>query len=420
MTVRPELSAGDRATEHCARSGLAHLSGQPDDRPDFSRASVLADAQQRMDEIGSLTATLGVSLTTPTRSAAELLTGRAGIYRYRRRGITSAGGGTRLFRARDGHFALTLSRGQDISVVPALLESDSLDPDSPRPCMWAALDEVAGHRDASDWAERARALQLPVAVLGETTPAPIDRQVRGAPAPPRRLDDTIVADLTSMWAGPLCGRLLADAGATVIKVEDPRRPDGTRAGDPRFFDWMHAGKLSATARLGADRDRVADLLRIADVVLEGARPGALSRHHLGADDCEPKPGQVWARISAHGRDDRFGGRIGFGDDTAVAGGLVSWSAAGPVFCGDAIADPLTGIDLTHAVLAALTAGGGCVLDVTLAGTAARYTAASAKRPGENSDIEVSRPPLPRLPSAPAPRLGEHDDLVARLLASATR
>ncbi|WP_231122266.1 CoA transferase, partial [Mycobacterium intracellulare] len=52
----------------------------------------------------------------------------------------------------------------------------------------------------------------------------------------------LVADLSSMWAGPLCGRLLAHAGATVVKVESPRRPDGTRAGDRSFFDWMNHEK----------------------------------------------------------------------------------------------------------------------------------------------------------------------------------
>lgn len=47
-----------------------------------------------------------------------------------------------------------------------------------------------------------------------------------------------------MWAGPLCGQLLARAGATVVKVESPRRPDGTRAGNRAFFNWMNAQKLS--------------------------------------------------------------------------------------------------------------------------------------------------------------------------------
>ena len=57
----------------------------------------------------------------------------------------------------------------------------------------------------------------------------------GTRTPARELTGLLVADLSSMWAGPLCGHLLARAGATVVKVESPRRPDGTRAGNQRIF-----------------------------------------------------------------------------------------------------------------------------------------------------------------------------------------
>ena len=57
----------------------------------------------------------------------------------------------------------------------------------------------------------------------------------------------VVADLSSMWAGPLCARLLGLAGADVIKVETPGRPDGARSGNREFFDWLHAGHRSLAA-----------------------------------------------------------------------------------------------------------------------------------------------------------------------------
>ncbi|PRC49821.1 CoA transferase, partial [Mycobacterium sp. ITM-2017-0098] len=91
---------------------------------------------------------------------------------------------------------------------------------------------------------RARLLGLPVGVLGETgAAAPVVRQI-GARVPPPPLTGLFVADLSSMWAGPLCGHLLGAAGATVVKVESATRPDGTRRGPEAFFDWMNAGKLS--------------------------------------------------------------------------------------------------------------------------------------------------------------------------------
>ena len=91
---------------------------------------------------------------------------------------------------------------------------------------------------------RARLLGLPVAALGETPAAPPRITTLGAATTPRSPAGLLVADLSSMWAGPLCGQLLAQAGAIVVKVESPRRPDGTRAGPPAFFDWMNGGKLA--------------------------------------------------------------------------------------------------------------------------------------------------------------------------------
>ena len=67
----------------------------------------------------------------------------------------------------------------------------------------------------------------------------------------------MVADLSSMWAGPLCARMLGLAGADIIKVESADRPDGARSGNREFFDWLHAGhrSLSADFRTGRDGRR---------------------------------------------------------------------------------------------------------------------------------------------------------------------
>ncbi|MEY2460795.1 MAG: hypothetical protein QOG30_2625, partial [Acidimicrobiaceae bacterium] len=80
--------------------------------------------------------------------------------------------------------------------------------------------------------------------------------------------------------------------------------------------------------------------------------------------------RVWLSITGHGRGDSQRNWVGFGDDAAVAGGLVGWWEGAPCFMGDAIADPLTGIAGAGAVLDALREGGRWLIDCNLAGVAA--------------------------------------------------
>ena len=124
-----------------------------------------------------------------------------------------------------------------------------------------------------------------------------------------------------MWAGPLCGQLLVRAGATVVKVETAARPDGTRAGSRDFFDWMNGGKLCYAVDFD-DGARLRALLEVADVVIESSRPAALRHRGLGADDVAARDGRVWLRITGHGADGEQANWTAFGDDAAVAGGLV--------------------------------------------------------------------------------------------------
>ncbi len=227
---------------------------------------------------------------------------------------------------------------------------------------------------------------------------------RGHPREPAGL---LVADLSSMWAGPLCGQLLSRGGATVVKVESPRRPDGTRGGDRAFYDWMNAGKLSYGVDFDDGAAELRELLAVADIVIEGSRPTALGRRGLGPDAIAPRAGRIWLRIS--GYDDL---RPAFGDDAAVAGGLVGAAADGPVFCGDAIADPLTGLEAALAVLESLSRGGGELIHVAMAAVAATYAAL----PTEASvGPYPAPPPQAPPPSAPAAGLGADNDAVRRLV-----
>ncbi len=329
--------------------------------------------------------------------AVELITGRAALLGLGTPTRVSCGGASRILQGIDGWCALTLSRGEDLDAVGALLESDvSGDP-------WQAVTEAVAARSTVDVVERARLLDIPAAVLGEvpaSDPVITERQ----PGVARPMDQLLVVDLSSMWAGPLCGKLLADAGATVVKVESPDRPDGTRAGNPAFFDWVNGGKLSFAVSFGSAE--LLALLETADVVIEASRPAALARHGLGPQHIPGRPGRVWVRISGYGPD--FPHRVAFGDDAAVAGGLVVDSTDGPMFCGDAIADPLTGITATAAVLEALQTGGGSVIDISMAGVAASYAATGG-------DAVTVRAQAPKPPAPPARPLGADNDHVRALV-----
>ncbi|OBF67216.1 acyl-CoA transferase [Mycobacterium sp. 852002-51971_SCH5477799-a] len=374
-----------RQVKEWGSSGLAYLTGLPDGPADFSRANLLTRAHQVATAIGDR---LDIDV-----DAVSLLTGRAALLGLTRGGRVSPGGGTRLLAARDGFWALTLSRADDLDAVPALLQVgvDDVVADP-----WPVLQRWAATRPVAEIVERARLLDLPAAALGETAPAPPRTRVNGSRVAPRAPRGLLVADLSSMWAGPLCGHLLAHAGATVVKVESPRRPDGTRAGNRAFFDWINAQKLCYEVDFDSQADELRELLAVSDVVIEGSRPAALARRGLGPDDVAPRPGRIWLQITGYD-----GRRPGFGDDTAVAGGLTGTSAEGPVFCGDAIADPLTGLQATLAVAESLGRGGGELIGVSMAGVAATYAALPVEASASPAPVSApSAPPASRPASAP--------------------
>jgi hypothetical protein len=359
-------------------------------------AAVLRSATQTAED---LRAAAGITV-----DAHEILTGRATLLDIAPSGRVSAGGATQLLRALDGWCALTLSRHDDVAAVPALVESDETPVDP-----WPTVQRWACTQPVDSIVDRARLLDVPVAALGETAPASPRVLPLDAVGAPRQATRLLVADLTSMWAGPLCGQLLARAGAVVVKVESPSRPDGTRAGNRAFFDWMNGGKLSYAVNFDRDTKRLRSLLSAADVVIEGSRPAALIRRGLGPNDLAPRRGRVWVRISGYGTHGDNAARPAFGDDAAVAGGLVSWVGQEPGFCGDAIADPLTGLVAARATFDALSRGGGELIEIAMAEVAATHAAL----PTIADQPHVHSPP-PK-PLAAAHELGADNDTVTRLL-----
>lgn len=167
-------------------------------------------------------------------------------------------------------------------------------------------------------------------------------------------------DLSALRADPLCASLLGAAGARVVRVKSAERPDGSRRGSPAFDDLLHGGQPSVVLpfREAAGRARLHALVAQADVVVTSARPRALAQLGLDPDAHLAQRGAgVWVSVTAHPPDAEGGVAPGYGDDAAMSVGLVRRLDGLPVPCGDALADPLTGLHAAVAALAGLRAGG---------------------------------------------------------------
>jgi crotonobetainyl-CoA:carnitine CoA-transferase CaiB-like acyl-CoA transferase len=305
---------------------------------------------------------------------------------------------------------VSLTRPDDRDAVPAVTGAPNGDP-------WAALEHFAAATPAAVVADRAQLVGVPAAALGTSEHVEAVRTTPIGRAGPRR-DRPVVVDLSVMWAGPLCAFLLGRAGARVIKVETPTRPDGARRGEPRFYDWLHAGHEAVAVDLRWPEFRA--LIETADVVIEASRPRALRQVGIVAEDVIAAHGTTWVSITGYGRDGDAAERVAFGDDAAVGGGLVARDDAGePVFCADAIADPLTGLCAAAAALDALTGGGGCLLDVAMtrvAASVAQRAACLAPTIGPTK-APVLPPRVPAITGA-APPLGAHTRAVMAELTAA--
>lgn len=350
-------------------SGAAALTGRPSGPPLAGPAGVAPSMRALAEQLRQLSSTIGRDVRV---DGPSLLVERAAITGHRRQGTISCGGASRIVRAIDGWLAVSLARDEDVASVPAWLEQDA-EVDDPV-ALERMLTTAIAERTVSEVVERAALLGIPCGALGEVHSGSIPAVALGAAEPLTNLEGLVVLDLSSLWAGPLCGRLLAAAGATVIKVESSTRPDGARRGPQAFFDLMNTGKQSVLLDLSRQdgQQQLAELVGSADVVIEGSRPRALQQMGIEA---QAFPGRVWLSITAYGHDQPM--RVGFGDDAAVAGGLVAWDDYGPVFAADAAADPITGLFGAVAVLDRLVAGGRWLVDLSLAHAAALVSSVGA-------------------------------------------
>jgi hypothetical protein len=350
---------------------------------------------------------------------ARVLSERAAIAGLRRDAPRSAGGAFRLLRAADAWVGLNLARKSDVDLLPAWLAE-------PAP----ELDQAVARAAAGELAERARMLGLPFAVLSTEddeqlvargqTPVVRPFVLTGqAGAREWRLPPTLVVDLSSLWAGPLCAHLLTQLGARVVKVESVHRPDGARFGPRPFYDLLHSGQESVALDFDttAGRAALAALVDAADVVIEGSRPRALRQLGIDAGELLARArDKVWVSITAYGRTGPWANAVGFGDDAALAAGLVAMdpTTGTPAPCGDAIADPVTGVNAALVAVACRLAGGSWLADLALR----EQVAATMGEPvGPASPGEVVGPVARRAGGA-APELGADTERVLAELGQA--
>lgn len=179
------------------------------------------------------------------------------------------------------------------------------------------------------------------------------------------LEGVVVADFSRVLAGPLATSMLADLGATVVKVERPGVGDDTRHWGPpwtattsAYFDSANRSKESVELDLDDPDDHAlaVHLMTTADVVVENFRPGALAAKGLGYDDLAPaNPGLVYCSISGFGTGP--GAALpGYDFLVQAVGGLMSITGdegAEPTKVGVALVDVLTSKDAVIGILAAL-------------------------------------------------------------------
>jgi CoA:oxalate CoA-transferase len=153
----------------------------------------------------------------------------------------------------------------------------------------------------------------------------------GLPAP---LDGVRVLDLSRVVSGPMCGRILADLGAEVIKVEPPGG-DVSRTVPPfidgmsAYFAQLNAGKRNVCIDLKAPggADLVRRLAATSDVVIENFRPGVLARFALDAETLlSQSPQLVYCSISGWGQDGPWRARPAYAPLVHAQAGTIDMAA----------------------------------------------------------------------------------------------
>jgi alpha-methylacyl-CoA racemase len=220
------------------------------------------------------------------------------------------------------------------------------------------------------------------------------------------LDGIRVLDLTRLLPGAYCSLLLADMGADVIKVEEPGSGDYMRwypplvDGQSVAFNVLNRNKRSVTLNLKSDagRELFLALAALADVVVEGNRPGVLDRLGVGWSVLrERNPRLVMAAITGYGQDGPLAQRAGHDLNYMAIAGALSLNARrgeAPHPLAVQVADiggggQAAAVAILGALLAVARGGQGRFLDVSMTDGALSWLAVPL------SHVHATGAPVPR-------------------------
>lgn len=342
------------ATRHRFNHALRH--GLPTSAATLTGARPVIDVDSAAVEISAVMrawadAPASSALGTGTLTERERLCAKGHIAGTGR----SLRGSTTLAKTLDGWLAVNLARDEDRESLPAVTNGRvGSDGDG-----W---NEWLAGTPTTEALSRARLLGLAASTLpAHQTPDALTALPDPTHLPKSVGDQITVVDMSRLWAGPLAGALLSEAGMNVVRLIDEHSPPPVDPDDTAFDERLNSNKHEQRLPF-ADRSRLQAAIRNADILLTSMRPTALERF------VHPREDAIHIAISAYGPG-KGAHWSGFGDDCAVAGGLVAWRHGRPEFLGDAVADPLTGLLAATTALGMLRTGRRGRVNVSLARTA---------------------------------------------------
>jgi len=243
-----------------------------------------------------------------------------------------------------------------------------------------------------------------------------------------------ILDLSRVLAGPWCTQTLADLGADVIKIERPGTGDDTRTWGPPFLKDAQGTDTEAAYYLGANRNKrsvtcdiaqpagqalIRELAKHCDVFVENFKVGDMARYGLDYASLKAiNPRLVYCSVTGFGQNGPYADRAGYDYAIQGMGGLMSVTGerddlgGGPQKVGVAVADLMTGMYATVAILAALRhaekTGEGQQVDMALLDTQVAMLAnlganylVSGKAPGRAGNAHQNIVPYQVFEVAPA-------------------